>query len=100
MLMRAGELIDARFEIVELAGEGGMGTVYRAVDRADGANVALKLLRDPEGSGAARFAHEAKVLARIEHPHVVRYVTHGVAPGGDPYLVMEWLEGESLAERL
>src|SRR5262249_37450921 len=44
--MRAGEVIDARFEIVGLAGKGGMGTVYRAVDREGGGRVALKVLRD------------------------------------------------------
>src|SRR5262245_42123142 len=98
--MRAGDCIDDRFEVLDLARKGGMGSVYRAVDRCSGATVALKLLRNAGGSDAARFAHEAQVLSRIEHPHVVRYVTHGVAPDGDPYLVMEWLEGENLAERL
>ncbi|WP_437677064.1 protein kinase domain-containing protein [Sorangium sp. So ce131] len=98
--MLAGSVIDGRFEVDTLAGAGGMGTVYRALDRASGATVALKLLRESDAQAAARFVHEARALAGLEHPHIVRYVTHGTAPSGEPYLVMEWLAGETLAERL
>ncbi|AUX24233.1 protein kinase [Sorangium cellulosum] len=98
--MRAGELVDDRFALEAQIGAGGMGTVWRALDRATGEAVALKLLRDPVGGDAARFAQEARILAAIEHPHVVRYVGHGLAPTREPYLAMEWLRGEDLAARL
>ncbi|WP_441288249.1 protein kinase domain-containing protein [Sorangium sp. KYC3313] len=98
--MLHGRLLAGRFELVELAGTGGMGTVYRTVDRASGDVVAVKLLGDLDAQAAARFGHEARALASLDHPHVVRYVTHGVAPTGEPYLAMEWLSGESLSARL
>jgi eukaryotic-like serine/threonine-protein kinase len=76
-----------------------MGVVYRAEDIATGARVAVKVIRgDP--SEAARFAREARVLSRLEHPAIVRYVAHGSTEDGAPYLAMEWLEGEDLSERL
>ncbi|WP_437806978.1 serine/threonine-protein kinase [Sorangium sp. So ce1078] len=98
--MLPGRLLDDRFELAEVAGSGGMGTVYRAIDRASGEVVAVKLLRRADARAEARFLREAEALSRLTHPHIVRYATHGVAPTGEPYLAMEWLSGESLAERL
>lgn len=98
--MRAGEIIGDRFELTKRIGSGGMGTVWRAQDRCTGQSVALKVLRDPEGDGALRFLKEANILADLEHPHVVRHVAHGIATTGEPYLAMEYLEGESLLARL
>ncbi|XXX72863.1 protein kinase [Sorangium sp. So ce134] len=98
--MLPGRLLDGRFELAEVAGSGGMGTVYRAIDRASGEVVAVKLLRRLDARAEARFLREAAALSRLSHPHIVRYATHGVAPTGEPYLAMEWLSGESLADRL
>ncbi len=101
--MRAGDLVADRFELIELAGEGGMGVVFRARDRQGGGDVALKLLRDEtawDQGRRTRFAREARVLAELRHPNVVRYVAHGVDPSNRYYLAMEWLEGEDLATRL
>ncbi|WP_437596010.1 protein kinase [Sorangium sp. So ce590] len=98
--MLPGRLLDDRFELAEVAGSGGMGTVYRAIDRASGEVVAVKLLRRVDARAEARFLREAEALSRLTHPHIVRYATHGVAPTGEPYLAMEWLSGESLADRL
>ncbi|MCC6554714.1 MAG: protein kinase, partial [Polyangiaceae bacterium] len=98
--MRQGQVVDGRFEIERPAGTGGMATVYRARDRTTGRPVALKLLGAGDPSAVARFEHEGRILARISHARVVQYVAHGVLDGGEPYLAMEWLEGESLAERL
>jgi tetratricopeptide (TPR) repeat protein len=99
--MRPGELVEGRFEIVRLAAAGGMGRVYQASDRlAGGAAVALKVLQGRGVHELMRFAREAQVLAGLRHPGVVRYVAHGATEDGDPYLVMEWLEGETLSERL
>lgn len=98
--MRAGDVFDDKFELEKRIGTGGMGTVWRALDRTRGEHVALKVLRDPEGDGAQRFLQEARILSTFEHPHVVRHVAHGIASSGEPYLAMEYLEGESLLARL
>ncbi len=98
--MHAGDVIADRFEIERLAGAGGMGRVYQAVDRAGGGRVALKVLQRCGAHEALRFAREARLLASLRHPAVVRYVAHGATREGDPYLVMDWLEGETLSARL
>src|SRR5262245_39336080 len=95
-----GTLIGDRFEVERLAGEGGMATVYRARDGQTGDAVAVKLLRAEAGENAERLVREARVLARLGHPGIVRYVDHGTTSNGDLYLAMEWLEGEDLSERL
>lgn len=86
-----------RFVIRELAGRGGLGDVFRATDRRDGSSVAVKVLRTKR---AARLERESEVIARITHPHVVRYVAHGTTDDGHPFLAMEWLPGIDLEERL
>ncbi|WP_437605013.1 protein kinase [Sorangium sp. So ce834] len=98
--MRAGNVIDGRFEIVELAGAGGMGHVFRAYDLATGETVALKVLQNAASQDSSRLAREAQALATIRVPGVVRYIAHGVTELGHPYLAMEWLTGETLSQRL
>jgi tetratricopeptide (TPR) repeat protein len=98
--MHPGLHFDNRFDIHMLAGAGGMGRVFRAHDRQSGQPVALKLLHAVEETALARFSHEARALARLEHPHIVRFVAYGVAPSGEPYLALEWLDGETLEQRL
>src|SRR5688572_6800060 len=98
--MRPGELIAERFELERLAGSGGMGAVFRARDRHTGAAVAVKLLRGKGERRAARFAREARALAELTHPGIVRYLAHGVTPAGLHYLAMEWLDGADLARRI
>lgn len=93
-------LVGDRFELLEEAGKGGMGTVYRALDQVTKRVVAVKVLRDAGAESASRFEHEARVLGDITHPHVVQYVTHGLNAAGEPFLAMEWLDGQSLAEKL
>ncbi len=93
-------IVADRFVIERLVGSGGMGEVFRAKDRLSGGLVALKVLYGSLAREAERFKREAQILADITHPRIVRYVAHGVLEGGRPYLAMEWLEGEDLAERL
>src|ERR1700722_12853268 len=95
--MRAGHLVDGRFEIERFAGAGAMGHVYRASDKRTGDPVALKILAH---GGTERFLREGRVLAELKHPHIVRYVAHGTTQADEPYLAMEWLDGEALARRL
>ena len=107
----AGELshqvIATRFQVEEVAGQGGMGTVYRALDLQVGAMVALKVMHGaPDNSTAdvERFLREAQVLSQLNHANIVRYIAHGMTALPDaaprPFLAMEWLEGETLADRL
>src|SRR5262245_1329668 len=98
--MRQGDVIADRFEIEELAGAGAMGSIFRARDRAAGDRVALKTLRDAGSGFGDRFVREAKILAELSHPSIVRYVAHGNMAGGALFLAMEWLDGEDLHHRL
>ena len=98
----AGERFANRFEIERVAGVGGMGTVYRARDLVSGDWVALKLLQGLGNSAneSERFAREARILSELDPPAIVSYVAHGQTPRGERFLVMQWLDGEDLAQRL
>ncbi|NUP05386.1 MAG: serine/threonine protein kinase [Polyangiaceae bacterium] len=87
-------VIADRFELLVEAGAGAMGTIYRARDLQTDDIVALKVLK--HGGDLERFTREAEVLAELSHDAVVRYIAHGTTPDGEPYLAMEWLEGETL----
>jgi hypothetical protein len=76
-----------------------MGSVYRARDLETGRIVALKVLTLTQPFDLARFAREAALLAKVRHPNVVDYVAHGVTEGVH-YLVQEWVEGVTLAEKI
>ena len=97
-----GVLVADRFEVEALAGVGGMGLVFRARDRHTGQLVALKLLQDSglKADRLERFWREAQTLAELRHPGIAAHVAHGRTAQGEPFLAMEWLEGESLASRL
>jgi len=97
--MRPGDVIAERFVIERLAGAGGVGAVYRALDRQTGEIVAVKTLHQPEQTGN-RFFREARALADLQHPGIVRYVAHGTTGAGSAYLAIEWLEGHDLEQRL
>src|SRR5688500_20380261 len=98
--MRVGAVVANRFQIEQIAGTGGMGTVYRATDLVAGGSVALKTLAGIGGRDAARFAREAAVLADLVHPNIVRYVAHGLTVDHEHYIAMEWIDGATLHERL
>ena len=92
----------AHYEVLEKIGQGGMGEVYRARDHKLGRDVALKVLpasfaEDPER--LARFEHEAKLLASLNHPHVATLYDLE-DEDGVRFLTMELVEGETLAERI
>lgn len=91
------------YRIVRLLGEGGMGAVYEARQEPLDRRVALKTLH-PEYArnqeAVARFFNEAKVLSKLEHPSIVQVSDFDHTSDGIAYLVMEYLRGESLAQRL
>src|SRR2546425_9273731 len=90
------------YEVVALIGAGGMGEVYRARDIKLGRYVAVKVLPEAFASNpdrVSRFQREAQLLASLNHPHVA--ALHGMEEaGGGHLLVMELVEGETLADRL
>ncbi len=78
-----------------------MGHVYRGLDTHRSLPVAIKLMHERLSPvEVARFAREVEVLAQLDHPGIVAHVAHGHTDAGEPYLVMDWLEGEDLAARL
>ncbi len=97
-----GAAFPERYELVEAIGRGGMAVVYRAVDRVLKRTVAVKLL-NARGRGTevhrGRFEREARTLARLSHPNVVRVFETGET-GGDLYIAMEFVDGGSLDARL
>ena len=95
--MMPGDLIADRYYVERLGGSGGMGKVYLAHDGA-GAKVAIKVLHAV--AEEARFRREAQVLSGLQHPGIVRYIDQGTTATGEAYLITEWLEGETLAERV
>src|SRR5262245_10635940 len=98
--MQPGIVLVDRFEIGGLAGAGGMGTVWRARDRLEGREVALKMLAGTRETERSRFLREAVLLSQLVHPAIVRYVAHGTTSDGQLFLAMEWLDGEDLAKLL
>lgn len=99
-MLGIGDTLGGRFELVRLAGTGGMGEIYEARELATGERLAVKVLRAGREEAAERFERESQILSTSSHPHIVRYVARGALPTGEPWLVMEWLEGEDLASRL
>jgi len=85
-----------RYQNIEFVGEGGMGTVYRAVDPRLGRTIAIKLLKGDDPELWRRFLAEARAQARIEHEHVCRVYDAGQA-NGEPYIAMQYIEGEPLS---
>lgn len=98
-----GALIDQRYLVEEVLGEGGMGTVYRARHTTLGREFALKVLRRDlagEADLSARFIQEAKAAASVSHPNIVQITDFGALDTGQPYFVMELLTGQSLGNLL
>lgn len=91
-----------RYEVLDLLGAGGMGSVYRALDASLGREVAIKALASTfrgDSASLRRFEREARVLATLSHPNIA--TIYGLERVDDsPYLVLERVEGETLADRL
>jgi eukaryotic-like serine/threonine-protein kinase len=92
-------VIDRRYRVEQLLGRGGMAEVYRAMDTEAGQPVAVKLLRDVDGGDLERFRIEVAALTRLDHPGVIKLLGSG-SHEGVPFLVLELVEGRSLADAL
>jgi serine/threonine protein kinase len=102
-VLAAGSLLDGKYEVRGLLASGGMGEVYLARRTMLGDDVAVKVIRntgpDP-GVWRERFLRESRACAQLRHPHIVTILDFNIDPEGQPYLVMEYLNGPSLGEEL
>jgi serine/threonine protein kinase len=102
-----GQVLDDKYELLSRLDEGGMGSVFVAHNRALDVRVAVKVVRadllaadEDDTVLVDRLLQEARAAARLGHPAIVRTFDFGTAHNGDPYLVMELLDGEDLASAL
>ncbi len=106
-----GGRLDGKYDVHSVIGEGGFAVVYRGTHRHLEKPVAIKVLKTPatlpeaaRGEFLQKFVFEAKTLARLEHPAIVRVLDFGAgllpAGGAAPWIVLEWIDGESLEDRL
>lgn len=93
------DVLGERYRLVRLLGRGGMSDVYQAVDEHSGNAVAVKIVRSGDPEFVRRLAQEARALESFEHPGLVRLLDTGLA-GDEAYLVMEFVDGPTLAESL
>ena len=91
-----GDVIEGRFEILDVVGQGGFSKVYRVRDDVEGEERALKLFQSAAGYQAVR--REIGALRKIHHPHVVQVFWAGKTKAGDWYLITEFIDGEPLSE--
>jgi eukaryotic-like serine/threonine-protein kinase len=99
--LRTGAVLNGRYRIVELLGEGGMGLVYRGERLQLGRPVAIKFLHTPYAKSAkfvARFEREARAMSQLSHPHCVSVIDFGMHDA--PYIVMDYVTGVTLREAL
>jgi serine/threonine protein kinase len=100
--MKPGDILNEKYRIEELLGQGGMGAVYLAENQDVGRKVAIKVMR-PEfaanGEALARFRREARAAGAIGHPGIVDVFDMGTSAQGAPFIVMEHLQGQTLRQR-
>ncbi|HEV7177345.1 MAG TPA: protein kinase, partial [Solirubrobacteraceae bacterium] len=97
-----GTTLNGRYRLEARIGAGGMSTVYRALDETLERQVAIKLMNREVTSDSdqlERFRREARAVAQLSHPHIVGVIDAG-EDEGRPYIVFEYVEGETLKERI
>ena len=98
-----GQVLDGKYRVTRLIGQGGMGRIFEAVQLRLNRRVALKLMSSDLATNAqalARFRREAEVTSQLGHPHIVQLLDSGVTASGEPYMAMEFLDGEDLDARV
>ncbi|HZW89926.1 MAG TPA: protein kinase, partial [Myxococcaceae bacterium] len=103
-VLNVGAVLGETYRIQSLIGRGGMGAVWAAEHlRLPGKHVAVKVLLDAAAGGEEmlqRFRREAEIASRLGHPNIVEVLDFNTLPTGQPYIVLEYLQGETLAGRL
>jgi serine/threonine protein kinase len=96
------KLLDNRYQVLSLIATGGMGSIYKARQPALNKTVAIKMLKvQNRGDGAwARFEQEAKAVSQLEHPNIIRVYDFGETADGQPFMVMDFVEGSNLQNLL
>src|SRR6188768_3029605 len=103
MSLEVGQLLDNKYRIVKMIGEGGMGAVYEGENVRINRRVAIKVLHAAFTGNAEvmqRFEREAQAAGRIGNDHILEVLDLGSFPDGDHYIVMEFLDGEPLSSRI
>jgi eukaryotic-like serine/threonine-protein kinase len=103
MLLEPGHVIDGKYRLVRIIGTGGMGAVYEGENTLIRRRVAIKVLHAANTNSVEsvrRFEREAQAAGQIGNDHILEVLDLGSLPNGDRYLVMEYLDGETLAERI
>lgn len=100
MTLEQGTLLNGRYRIVDILGQGGMGSVYRALDENLGVEVAVKENLFTTDEYSRQFRLEAVILASLRHQNLPRVTDHFVMEGYGQYLVMDYIEGEDLRQRM
>src|SRR5215468_2785135 len=106
MSSQVGTLLSGRYRLDAQIGAGGMSTVYRAFDTVLERPVAIKLMHREtarDSDQLERFRREARAVAQLNHPHVVQVIDAGEEGDDDhptPYIVLEYVEGETLKQRI
>lgn len=100
MTLEPGVIINHRYRILSVLGQGGMGAVYRALDLNLSVEVALKENLYLTDEYTRQFKREAAILATLRHPNLPKVTDHFEIPGQGQYLVMEFITGEDLRERM
>ncbi len=98
-----GIVLDGRYRLDAVLGEGGMGSVFRAQHLAMDRKVAVKLLKPhltTDSAALQRFAREARATLKVESPHAVKVLDFGVTPQNDYYMVLEYLDGRTVQREL
>lgn len=98
-----GSLLDDRYQVTGVLGRGGMGVVYKADDEQTDRIVAIKMLhahKVADSEALKRFNREARTVAQVNHHHIIKLFDFGMSKQGQPYIVMDFIEGHSLKDEL
>ncbi|HEY3666060.1 MAG TPA: serine/threonine-protein kinase [Polyangiaceae bacterium] len=103
MSLEVGQLVDNKYRIIRMIGEGGMGAVFEGENVRINRRVAIKILHAAFAGNTEvmqRFEREAQAAGRIGNDHILEVLDLGVLPDGDRYIIMEFLEGDPLSNRI
>ncbi|MEM7159399.1 MAG: protein kinase [Myxococcota bacterium] len=97
-VLNPGDSVGGKYRVMHQLGKGGMGVVYAVLRQADEQRLALKIAVHADAWGLARLAREAEIATRVDHPNVVTVTDVDIDPRGFLYMVMEHVDGSTLAE--